>query len=85
MNDKKIIAVIGATGAQGGSLVKAILNDQSGKFKARAITRDANSDKAKRLFDLGAEIIEADLDDKESLKKAFIFCFNSLGFVYLKR
>lgn len=71
MEDKKIIAVMGATGAQGGGLVRAILNDQSGKFKVRAITRNANSDKAKELFDLGAEIVEADLDNKESLKKAF--------------
>lgn len=71
MDDKKIIAVMGSTGAQGGGLVRAILNDQSGKFKVRAITRDANSDKAKKLYDLGAEVIEADLDDKESLKKAF--------------
>ena len=71
MDDKKIIAVVGSTGAQGGGLVRAILNDKSGKFKVRAITRDANSDKAKELLDLGAEIIEADLDDKDSLEKAF--------------
>ena len=71
MDDKKIIAVMGSTGAQGGGLVEAILNDRSGKFKVRAITRNANSDKAKKLFDLGAEIVEADLDDKESLKRAF--------------
>jgi uncharacterized protein YbjT (DUF2867 family) len=71
MDDKRIIAVVGSTGAQGGGLVRAILNDQSGEFKVRAITRNANSDKAKELFDLGAEIIEADIDDKESLKKAF--------------
>jgi uncharacterized protein YbjT (DUF2867 family) len=71
MDDKKIIAVMGSTGAQGGGLVEAILNDRSGEFKVRAITRNANSDKAKRLLDLGAEIVEADLDDKESLKRAF--------------
>jgi uncharacterized protein YbjT (DUF2867 family) len=71
MEDKKIIAVVGATGAQGGGLVHAILNDTSGEFKARAITRDANSDKAKELKKLGAEVVEADVNNKESLVKAF--------------
>ena len=49
MADKKIIAVLGATGAQGGGLVRAILADPNGGFAARAITRDVNSDKAKEL------------------------------------
>jgi NmrA-like family protein len=47
--DKKIIAVVGATGAQGGGLVRAILNDKNGPFAARALTRDVNSDKARAL------------------------------------
>ena len=47
MAKKKIIAVVGATGAQGGGLVRAILGDPSGMFAARAITRNVNSDKAK--------------------------------------
>lgn len=71
MADKKIIAVIGATGAQGGGLVRAILNDKDGGFAARAITRDANSEKAKELEKLGAKIVEADIDNPESLKRAF--------------
>lgn len=71
MTEKKIIAIAGATGAQGGGLVRAILNDQSSAFAARAITRDANSDKAKELATLGAEVVEADVNDLESLKKAF--------------
>ena len=50
MSEKKIIAVIGATGAQGGGLVRAILNDKTGGFAARAITRDVNSPKARELF-----------------------------------
>ena len=70
MDDKKIIAVVGATGAQGGGLVRAITTDESGEFRARAITRNASSDKAKELAALGAEVVEADLDDKESVKKA---------------
>jgi uncharacterized protein YbjT (DUF2867 family) len=71
MSDKKTIAVLGATGAQGGGLVRAILNDSGSNFKVRAITRNANSEKALALAKLGAEVVSADLDDLESLKKAF--------------
>ena len=69
MADKKIIAVLGATGAQGGGLVRAILSDPNGGFAARAITRDVNSDKAKELAKLGAEVVAADVDDAESLEE----------------
>lgn len=71
MSDKRIIAVVGATGSQGGGLIRAILNDPSGQFQARAITRSAASDKAKALADAGAEVVEADVDDTASLKAAF--------------
>ena len=71
MAEKKIIAVVGATGAQGGGLVRAILSDPKGGFTARAITRDVNSDKAKELKKLGAEVVAADVNDVESLKRAF--------------
>lgn len=71
MADKKIIAVIGATGAQGGGLVRAILSDPAGGFAARAITRDVNSDKARALAAQGAEVVAADLDDEASLERAF--------------
>ncbi len=71
MSEKKIIAVLGATGAQGGGLVRAIMNDASGGFKARALTRNASSEKAKALAKLGAEVVAADVDNLESLKKAF--------------
>jgi len=71
MGDKKIIAVVGATGAQGGGLVRAILDDSSGGFAARALTRDVNSEKARELARLGAEVVATDIDDPESLKKAF--------------
>jgi uncharacterized protein YbjT (DUF2867 family) len=69
--DKKIIAVLGATGSQGGGLVRAILGDVNGGFAARAITRDVNSDKAKELAKLGAEVVAADIDDAESIERAF--------------
>jgi len=71
MADKKIIAVVGATGAQGGGLVRAILSDPAGGFAARALTRDPGSDKAKELAKLGAEVVAADVDSAESLSKAF--------------
>jgi uncharacterized protein YbjT (DUF2867 family) len=72
MEQKKIIAVVGATGAQGSSLVAAIVSDPSHEFAVRAITRNKNSDKAKALAKKGVEVVEADLDDKESLKNAFM-------------
>ena len=68
---KKTIAVVGATGAQGGGLVRAILDDAGGEFAARALTRDAGSDKAKALASLGVEVVSANLDDADSLAKAF--------------
>ena len=71
MADKKIIAVVGATGAQGGGLVHAILDDPTSGFAVRALTRKVDSDKAKELKKMGAEVVAADLDDVESLKKAF--------------
>jgi len=71
MGDKKIIAVFGATGQQGGGLVRAIQADASGEFRARAITRDVNSDKAKALAAIGAEVVAADVDNPDSIGKAF--------------
>jgi uncharacterized protein YbjT (DUF2867 family) len=71
MSDKKVIAVLGATGAQGGGLVRAILNDPNGDFAARVLTRDVNSSKAKEFARLGAEVVAVDVDNPESLKKAF--------------
>lgn len=68
---KKIIAVVGATGAQGGGLARAILRDEGGEFAARAITRNPESDKAKALAAQGAEVVRADLDDGASLERAF--------------
>ena len=70
-SDKKIIAVLGATGAQGGGLVRAILSDPSGGFAARAITRDVRSEKAQELARLGAEVVAGDVDDPASLDRAF--------------
>ncbi len=71
MAEKKIIAVVGATGAQGNGLAQAILSDPQGGFTARALTRDVSSDKAKELAKLGAAVVAADVDNVESLKNAF--------------
>ncbi|MBX3300835.1 MAG: NmrA/HSCARG family protein [Nitrospira sp.] len=82
MAERKIIAVVGATGAQGGGLVRAIVNNPGNEFMVRALTRDLNSDKAMALKKLGAEVVSADLDDKVSLKRAFagaygVFCLTN--------
>ena len=63
-NNKKLIAVIGATGQQGGGVVRAL--QASGQFKVRALTR--NPDKHRELAE---EVVEADLDKPETLKTAF--------------
>jgi uncharacterized protein YbjT (DUF2867 family) len=88
VTDKKIIAVMGATGAQGVGLVRAILNDKSSRtvaanknfhsnwlrmspFAVCALTRNVKSNKARALASQGAEVVDADLDDLKSLKRAF--------------
>lgn len=71
MSDKKTIAVVGATGNQGGGLVRAILDDPAAPFAVRAITRDAGSVRARALADRGAEVVQADLDDPANLRRVF--------------
>ena len=79
MANKKIIAVVGSTGSQGGGLVHAILNDPKGGFAARAITRNPNRDKTKAFAAKGAEVVKADLDDVQSLKQAFAGAYGVYG------
>ena len=67
---KKIIAIVGATGAQGGGLARAILSDSDSDFAVRALTRNPDSDKAKALADMGAEVVKADIDDEANLTAA---------------
>ena len=71
MADRKLIAVVGATGSQGGGLAHAILNDLAGGFACRAITRNSAGEKAQALKAAGAEVVTADLDNLASLEKAF--------------
>jgi uncharacterized protein YbjT (DUF2867 family) len=70
MTERKRITVVGATGAQGGGLVRAILGDPEGGFSVRAITRDPGSAQARELAALGAEVVAGDLDDAASLRRA---------------
>jgi len=71
MAEKKIIAVVGATGAQGGGLVRAILANPAGPFAARAITRRPDSDRARALAAAGVEVVGGDADDPPTLRSAF--------------
>jgi len=68
---KDVVLVIGATGAQGGGLAHAILDDPDRKFALRVIARNPSSEKAASLASKGAEVVAADVDDPESLKRAF--------------
>ncbi|HEY6194341.1 MAG TPA: NmrA/HSCARG family protein [Candidatus Eisenbacteria bacterium] len=77
MPAKKIIAVIGATGAQGGGLVRAIAEDRDGPFAARAITRKPDSDKAKAIAALGVEVVAGDADDPSGLDRALAGAFGA--------
>ena len=69
--DKRVVAVVGATGRQGGGLVRSIAADPDSRFTVRALTRDADSPRAKELAGLGAEVVTADLDDPASVEAAF--------------
>ncbi|MFD3531390.1 NmrA/HSCARG family protein [Streptomyces sp. NPDC058664] len=71
MTDKKIITVFGATGRQGGGLVRAALAEREPAFTIRAVTRNPNSDRAQELKRLGADVVQADMDDEASLAPAF--------------
>ncbi|MFG2982141.1 NmrA/HSCARG family protein [Streptomyces sp. NPDC048258] len=71
MGEKKTITVFGATGAQGGGLVRAILADRESDFAVRAVTRHPESGKARELERLGVQVIQADMDDEASLGPAF--------------
>jgi uncharacterized protein YbjT (DUF2867 family) len=71
MAAKKIIAVVGATGAQGGGLARAILADPQGGFAVRALTRKVDGERARALAAAGAEVVATDIDDGASVAQAF--------------
>jgi len=72
MAAKKVVVVFGATGVQGGSVVKAILGDPKMKadWVVRGVTRDVSKPSAKALEAQGAETVGADLNDAATLKNA---------------
>jgi uncharacterized protein YbjT (DUF2867 family) len=67
---KRVIAVVGATGAQGGGLARAILNDPASAYAVRALVRDPSSAKSQELARSGAELVKADIDDEATLTRA---------------
>ncbi|MFI1035426.1 NmrA/HSCARG family protein [Streptomyces sp. NPDC020951] len=71
MSEQKVIAVTGATGAQGGGAARAILADPDSGFVVRALTRNPDSPAARELAALGAEVVQADFYDELSVHKAF--------------
>ncbi|EAW12223.1 NmrA/HSCARG family protein [Aspergillus clavatus NRRL 1] len=68
-SDKQLVAVVGATGGQGGSVVDALL--ETGRYQLRAIVRDPSSENAQQLAARGVEVVRGNLDDKASLVEAF--------------
>lgn len=65
----KIVTIIGATGTQGGSVIRALLDDP--KYTLRAVTRNTESDAARALAARGVEVVEADINNAEALRAAF--------------
>jgi uncharacterized protein YbjT (DUF2867 family) len=65
-SDSKTVLVTGATGQQGGAVARELL---SGGYRVRAMTRKPDSEKARELAALGAEVVRGDLDDEVSLAK----------------
>src|SRR5262245_27936972 len=82
MAQKKIITVFGATGAQGGGLAKAILTDKNSEFAVRAVTRDPDSDSALALAAMGAEVVEANVDDEGSVQNAMNGAYGAFFFSF---
>ena len=76
MNRKKIL-VVGATGAQGGSVARNLL--ARGRFDVRALTRNPGSAAAQELRALGAELVQGDLDDPASIRAAVEGCYGVFG------
>src|SRR5690349_15442603 len=71
MQATRIIAVVGATGTQGGSVARAILNDRDRSFALRALTRRPNGEHAQALARQGADVVYADINDLDSVERAF--------------
>jgi len=77
MATRKKILVFGATGAQGGSVARNLIARD--KFDVRALTRKPDSPAAQALRELGAEVVQGDLDDPASLRAALEGCYGAFG------
>lgn len=69
MGERKLLVVIGATGTQGGSVVNTFLNDP--EWKIRGLTRNVKGERAQKLSAQGVEVVAAELNDVDSLRRAF--------------
>jgi uncharacterized protein YbjT (DUF2867 family) len=76
MTEKNLILITGATGQQGGAVAKEVL---SKGYNVRAMTRKPDSEKAKELAKLGAEVVYGDLDNSESIEKALEGCWGTFA------
>ena len=81
MSSKQLLTIFGATGNQGGSVIDVVLSheDLKDKYSLRGITRDPSSSKAKAMADKGVEMVQAELNDVESLKKAIKGSYGVFG------
>ncbi|TVY33629.1 NmrA-like family domain-containing protein, partial [Lachnellula subtilissima] len=67
---KRLVVILGATGAQGFPTAKYLIQNSSGLFRVRAVTRDRNKRASEELAALGAEVVEADYDNEDPLAAA---------------
>lgn len=77
MADGKTILVTGATGAQGGGVVRHLL--KASRFRIRCLTRKPESERARALVQAGAEVVRGDLGNPESLQTAMDGCYGVFG------
>lgn len=78
MEENATVLVVGATGAQGGSVARHLL---ARGFPVRAFTRDPGSAPAQALARTGAEVVRGDLADRPSLRRALAGCWGAFGLV----
>lgn len=77
MSTKKVIAVVGITGKQGGTVARSLLKD--GKYEVKGLTRDASKPNAQEWTKLGVTLVEGDVNNAESLKKLFTGCYGAFA------
>jgi putative NADH-flavin reductase len=81
MSAKRVLAIVGATGTQGGSIIDNVLSspELNAKYSVRGLTRDPTSERAQALIAKGVEVLKADVDDLESLQSAFAGSWGVFG------